>query len=422
MQVFGAGVTDTGLQRSENEDRFLVDPELGLYVVCDGMGGHASGALAAETAIATIRARFHQAADTLAQAAAGLVGIERVTRLAEQSVQEACARVHGMAAAREDSRGMGCTATLVVVAGRHAVMAHVGDSRLYVCRDGHVHRLSVDHTMARDLVARGVLAPEEVAGHPFAGSLTRAVGVQPNVQVDTLVFDLRGGDRLLICSDGLHAYIDSHAWLSGELVDEDLPGIAEELVAHANERGGHDNITALVIAAEDYNDDEATAEIDLELNLKVEALEQVALFQGLSLARLYHVLSAAQLVPVQAGEVVMVPGQEMAAMYIIARGSVRAAVQKGGSVRLGPGDHFGSTTLLRPRRARAHVEAVVDGTLLVLERARFQRMVRDRPYLGLLLYERIGRRICGEMDRANEALLDVRKSVLAVGPEASVTL
>ena len=109
-------------------------------------------------------------------------------------------------------------------------------------------------------------------------------------------------------------------------------------------------------------------------------------------------------------------------MYIIARGSVRASLIKGGSVRLGPGDHFGSTTILRPRPTRARVEAVVDSIVLRLSRARFQRMVRERPYLGLLLYERIGRRICSELDRSNEALLDIRKSVKVVGPEGSVTL
>lgn len=422
MHVFAAGVSDTGQNRSENEDRFLVDEDLGLYVVCDGMGGHASGALAAETAVATIRAKVHQNTDLLAAVVDGSAGIERLVQLAEKAVVDASERVHGIGATRAGAQGMGCTATLVMTAGSRAVMAHVGDSRLYVCRDGHVHRLSTDHTMARDLVARGVLAPEEVADHPFAGSLTRALGIQPSVQVDTLVFDLRGGDRLLLCSDGLHGYIDSNTWLAGELADDDIAGLAEELVEYANHRGGDDNITALVIAIEDGGTVEATARIDVEHEIKVEALELVAMFRGLDLGRLYHVMSATQLIQLAGGEVLVDAQEDLAAMYIIARGSVRASLIKGGSVRLGPGDHFGSTTILRPRPTRARVEAVVDSIVLRLSRARFQRMVRERPYLGLLLYERIGRRICSELDRSSEALLDIRKSVKVVGPEGSVTL
>ncbi len=422
MHVFGVGATDTGRQRAENEDRYHVDTDLGLYIVCDGMGGHASGALAAETAIATIGTKLRQHADDIASAGSGNVGIERIVRLAEQSVQLACAKVHELAEGRDDARGMGCTATMVLIVGRRAVMAHVGDSRLYVCRDNHVHRLSTDHTMARDMVARGLLAPQDVADHPFAGALTRAVGIQPVVQVETLVFDLRGGDRLLLCSDGLHGYIDSHAWLAGELVDDDLPALVEELVHYANERGGHDNITALVIAAEGGVSVTDTSPIDMKLNMKVETLEMIPLFGGLDLGRLYHVLGATRLIEVAAGENLLDAGDDLAAMYIVARGSLRANLAKGGSVRLGLGDHFGSTTLLRPRPCRAQIEAVVDATLLELSRARFQLMARQRPYLGLLLYERIGRRICGEMDRANDALLDVRKSIRKVGPEASVTL
>lgn len=422
MHVFAAGVTHTGQKRTENEDRFLVDEELGLYIVCDGMGGHASGALAAETAVATIRAKIHQSTLQLEEIRSGAVAFEQLVHLAESAVIAASERVHGVGVTRPGAQGMGCTVTMVMTAGSRAVMAHVGDSRLYVCRDGQVHRLSTDHTMARDLVARGVLAPEEVADHPFAGSLTRALGIQPVVQVDTLVFGLRGGDRLLLCSDGLHAYIDSNAWLAGELVDDDVSGLAEELVEYANGRGGHDNITALVVAVEDDGAVEPTAPIDVELSIKVEALELVQVFRGLDLGRLYHVMGAAQLLQFAGGEILVDADEDLAAMYIIARGSVRASLSKGGSVRLGPGDHFGSTTLLRPRPTRARVEAVVDTVILRLTRARFQRMVRERPYLGLLLYERIGRRVCSELDRSNEALLDIRKSVKAVGPEGSVTL
>ncbi len=422
MHIEAAGLSDTGQERRDNEDRFLVDDDLGLYVVCDGMGGHANGALAAETAIGTIRATLHQQRDTLAAIAIGHADVERLASLAEYAIQEASRRVYALATSQADARGMGCTATLVIAAGRHAVMGHVGDSRLYVCRDGNVHRLSSDHTMADDLLARGLLAPEDVRDHPFASALTRSVGTHPVVQVDTLLLDVRPGDRFLLCSDGLHGYIDSHTWLADELADDDLEGVVEELVEFANRLGGHDNITALVMAIDEVVEPEPTRRVDVELSLKIDALEKVHLFRGLGLARLYHVLSAARLVRLEAGDVLFDAGQDFASMYIVAQGSVRANFAKRGGVRLGPGDHFGSTTLMRPRESRARVEAVVDTMLLEIQRVRFQHMVRKRPYLGLLLYERIGRRICGEVDRAGDALLDIRSAIQKVGPDASVTL
>lgn len=422
MRLLAGGATDVGRKRSENEDRIFVDTDSGLFIVCDGMGGHAAGALAAQTAIDVIAREIATHAELLQDIADGQADAERAVVIVEQALVQACAEVFDLATTRPDAAGMGCTATVVLVAGWHAALGHVGDSRLYVCRLGQAHRLSSDHTMARDLVAQGLLAPEDVADHPFAGALTRAIGVQRSVQVETLLFDLRARDRLLLCSDGLHAYIDSHAWLAGELADEDMQAVAEELVAHANARGGHDNISAVVVHVTDDPQPPALPHLDIEVAAKLETLEQVHLFRGLGLARLYHVLGAAKFRTLAPGEALITPQDELSALYVIARGAVRANLVKGGSVRLGPGDHFGATTLLRPRPCRARIEATVETTIIEVDRARFQRMVRAKPYLGLLLYERLGRHIAGELDRADEALLDIRGAVRAVGPEASVTL
>ncbi len=422
MELVAAGLTDAGMQRGYNEDRFHLDPDLGLLVVCDGMGGHASGALAAQTAIDVIAEVVADHRTLLDNISSGRAAPGAAGGLSDPARPPAAAAVLDMATSRAEAAGMGCTATAILLRGWHAALGHVGDSRLYVSREGQCHRLSSDHTMGRDMVARGMLAPEDLADHPFASALTRAIGVQRSVQVETLQFDLRGDDRLLLCSDGLHAYIDSHAWLAGELDDDDVGRVVEGLVNHANDRGGHDNISAVVVRIGVEPPELPLPMVDSQTGARLEALEQVHLFRGLGLARLYHVLSATRFVAIPAGEVFVDVGDDLSSLYVVARGAIRASLAKGGSVRLGPGDHFGSTTLLRPRPSRARIEATVDSTVIQIGRARFQQMVRAKPYLGLLLYERLGRHVCGELDREGAALLDIRKAVLKVGPEASVTL
>ena len=238
----GAGLSDTGRVRTHNEDSFLADDRLGLYVVADGMGGHAAGEVASRLAVDVVAAtvRGGLAVGKGRPTSGGLI------RLARTAVETAAETVFTRADEDAALHGMGTTLTLLIVNGEWSVFAHVGDSRLYLLRGGVVRQMTRDHTVVQGLVESGILSAEDARKTPFGHALARSVGTEATVDADVVPLVLRDGDRLLICSDGLSDHLGS----AGELHDKLSRPLTEApaaLVAFANEAGGNDNITAIVV-------------------------------------------------------------------------------------------------------------------------------------------------------------------------------
>ncbi len=238
----GHGASDCGRVRESNEDSWLVDDRVGLYVVSDGMGGHRAGEVAsgiAVEAVAELVRNRHAgiATDSRGQDAA-------MVDVVEQAVQHANRVVLRAGAGDGRLTGMGCTLTVLLCCGDKAAMAHVGDSRLYLLRGGAARQLSTDHTLAAELVRAGVVEPERAKSHPGAHVLSRVVGHTETVKVETTTFAVQPGDRFLLCSDGLSNYLETDAELAAlaDLEDDALP---KALVGFANERGGDDNVTVV---------------------------------------------------------------------------------------------------------------------------------------------------------------------------------
>jgi protein phosphatase len=224
--------TDVGRVRQGNEDSYLLEDP--IYAVADGMGGHIAGDVASATAVDVIaegaRAEHPQDGPALA---------ELVVRANEAIWDKA----------RSDPalRGMGTTCTLLMIDGAIAHIAHVGDSRAYMLRDGELTQLTEDHTLVERMVREGRLSAEEAANHPQRSVITRALGVDQNVQVDVLREQLVKGDRILLASDGLTSMVDTGA-IGEVLAGEDDPQTAaDRLVEIANAAGGEDNVTVLVV-------------------------------------------------------------------------------------------------------------------------------------------------------------------------------
>ena len=232
MRFRVGAATDVGKGRSGNEDSFLVDPDHHLYAVADGMGGHRAGEVASATAIESLRGAYQAGAEL------------------DQAVGEANAAVFAKASANLDMRGMGTTLTAVALRDGHiALLGHVGDSRAYLMRDGGVTQVTDDHSLVEQLVREGRLSPEEALHHPQRAIITRALGVDPDVEVDTYRVDLRPGDRLLLCSDGLTNMVADDDIAAVLRRQPDSQRAAEMLVDMANEAGGDDNITVVVLDA-----------------------------------------------------------------------------------------------------------------------------------------------------------------------------
>ena len=223
-----AVITDTGRRRRRNEDAFVCEPP--LFAVADGMGGARAGELASRLAAAALREDLH----------AGTDGEERVASL----IQEANRRVYQRASEDRNASGMGTTMTVALVENGSVAIGHVGDSRAYLIRNGHLEQLTDDHSLVAELVRGGKLSPEEAETHPQRSVITRVLGPDPDVDVDTFSVETRSGDLFLLCSDGLTTMVTDDEIL--EIVEKNrgnLDAAARALVRAANRGGGEDNIT-----------------------------------------------------------------------------------------------------------------------------------------------------------------------------------
>lgn len=242
------GQSDTGRVRSHNEDSIEIDPASGLAVLADGMGGYNAGEVASKLAVRSVGflvrqrlARLEPAPvpDATTPAPAGV--------LLKESVQLANQRILKTASTLPEYRGMGTTVVAALFLGNRVHVAHVGDSRLYRFREDQLGRLTVDHSLQEELVARGMFSAEEVKRLGKSNVVTRALGVDAAVDVSLGEHDVRGGDLFLLCSDGLHDSLSEEDILANlRRFMPDLPRLTRALIQAANARGGKDNISVIV--------------------------------------------------------------------------------------------------------------------------------------------------------------------------------
>jgi PPM family protein phosphatase len=263
-----AARTDTGRKRRRNEDAYVLAPP--LFAVADGMGGAQAGEVASRLAAAALE-------DT---DPGRLTGPERVSSL----IREANRRVHERSSTDPATSGMGTTMTVALVEDDGVVIGHVGDSRAYVVRGGRIEQLTDDHSLVNELLKSGKLSPEEAEVHPQRSVITRAVGTDPEVDVDSFVVDALDGDVFLICSDGLTDMVADEQILG--VVEQhrgNLDRMTKQLVAAANRGGGEDNITVVsfsIGALKHDGEDTATMEAIPHDDLPGRTLEQASPFAG----------------------------------------------------------------------------------------------------------------------------------------------
>ena len=238
MLLTTCAVTDTGRKRPKNEDTFLVDDEKRLFVVADGMGGHVGGDVASQLAVESIGATL----DRVERHEITLLG-QDLLRFAFRAANREVFR-HAQEAF--PGQEIGTTAVALLFGRTHVAIAHVGDSRAYRLRGAAIERLTHDHSYVADLVKAGLLTDEQARVHPRRNWILRSVGYQPDVEVDACVTPVRPADRFVLCSDGLCGFVTDEeiAAIAG---DPDVCDAAAKLVELANDRGGEDNITVLVV-------------------------------------------------------------------------------------------------------------------------------------------------------------------------------
>ena len=248
MTVVSAGLTDVGRKRNHNEDSFLIDEELQLFVVADGMGGHAGGGTASRIAVETIDRELRKSREGKDGPFASEAPLQDspVPEVLRAAVEKACMSI--FTAAQEDSRlaGMGTTVISLLVHKDHALFAHVGDSRAYLLRGDLIQQISEDHSLVNEQIKAGMITPEEAKHSRYKNIITRSVGFEEEVQVDVMGLVAEPNDTFILCCDGLSNLVEDK-----ELLDlvrrHKLEDVPKAMVDLANERGGDDNITVIVV-------------------------------------------------------------------------------------------------------------------------------------------------------------------------------
>jgi PPM family protein phosphatase len=248
LKAVSAGLTDVGRKRNHNEDSFLVDDELQLFVVADGMGGHAGGGTASRIAVETIDREMRASHSSPGNPFSSDTTLQDspLPEVLRSAVEKACMEIFRQA--QEDPRltGMGTTVISLLVQGEHAFFAHVGDSRAYLIRGDLIQQISEDHSLVNEQIKAGMITPEEARHSRYKNIITRSVGFEEEVQVDVMGIVTHPGDFFILCSDGLANLVEDteiqQIVTAGAIADG-----PKRLIELANERGGDDNITVIVV-------------------------------------------------------------------------------------------------------------------------------------------------------------------------------
>ena len=247
LKILSYGLTDVGMRREHNEDSYLVDDDSQLYVVADGMGGHLGGERASKLAVVTIQASVHEdrSSEVNGKVFKGPIEQHPALMMLPRAVKKACAAIFHEAQDEPELSGMGTTVTGVAFIDSFAFFGHVGDSRAYLIRDGRIEQLSDDHSLVNEQLKAGLITPEQARMSRFRHIITRSVGFEEDVAVDTMVVPIQEGDLYVLCSDGL-ANLVSQTEIRDVIYRNFLRNAPRELIALANERGGDDNITVVM--------------------------------------------------------------------------------------------------------------------------------------------------------------------------------
>jgi len=387
--VLASGLSHVGRVREHNEDSFHVDTESMVFLVADGMGGHAAGEVASKMAVDGVSASWSSAPiQAQARDYIGNGDIDRRKKLLaslRDGVLSAHQQIVAKGEADESTKGMGTTLTGFLIAGGEALFAHAGDSRAYLIRDRIPVLLSEDHTISSRLRAagidRGIDGPEP---ERWKGILTNALGMADDTRVITFVVPLYCGDRVVLCSDGVHDYL-SEVEVGHAVIGAASPSIAaQRLVDTALERGGADNATCIVVKVMEAGTTEMPK---AQRDRHKEALAACPLFSGLSPQQVLRALRITTPREYREGKVVPRVALEDRVAYVVLEGEVAGAgvLAKAGDVLL-PEALLQQTVV-----SEADLVASADAHLLMLRRNDFVELCDDDPDLGVVLYDSMAR-------------------------------
>ncbi|MGM0555043.1 MAG: protein phosphatase 2C domain-containing protein [Myxococcota bacterium] len=378
MDVQFWAATDPGQIRDHNEDNYLVDKRLKLFVVCDGMGGHAAGEVASALTVKTTR-------EVVASSPGIIEDLEHdpdnphhrqaVLSLLEHAVEQACALVFSAAEGDSERGGMGTTCSMMLVSAGYGFIAHVGDSRIYRLREGEPQQLTEDHSLLNEMIRQG--RAQQGDSIPNQHAVTRAVGVRATVEVDTMDFEVRPEDRFIMCSDGLCGYFEEDDTIVELMTQGDAKGVADRCIDFANDAGGKDNITVIALEVGEGGQAEA-----VEVRDVLDILGGTEIFENLSYRELVELASLGRTIELQPDTTVVEKGEMVGDLIMIQSGSL-AVENDGRNVAIvEPGACVGELALVGEYPAAASYIAVEPTDLFVIPREKLLAAFRRKERLG----------------------------------------
>jgi serine/threonine protein phosphatase PrpC len=368
-------LTHAGKVRPHNEDAMYADGENGIFVVADGVGGRAAGEVASSLTVAAVE----RSTDALVrhldnyardsdwnQRNAVLAGLEDLCQDASRTVYEEAERL--------GRRGMTTTVVMMAVRNGTAFLAHVGDSRAYLIRDGLIQQLTEDHSMVNELVRSGQMTYAEAKRSQYRNVITRAVGLYPTVQTDVMSIDILPGDRIVLCSDGLSDPVVSSA-IEAIGCRDDVRTATSALLKASLDAGAPDNVTVMVV------EPEATPQAEAA-RARAQVMETLFLFRDLPFHARLRVARICEARTIKPGEVLARQDAPGNSMFIMVQGTVDVTRGDRSLARLGAGQHFGEMSLLDEEPRSATVTSREAGSMMVIHRNALMELCQREPGLG----------------------------------------
>ena len=386
MKISAYAKSDIGRKREENQDTYTVNADLQLYVVADGMGGHAAGAVASQLAVDVFVSDVEAAISTIKNYREGGSKRSSISQILEDAVRRAGVSIYQQAQSDSELRGMGTTLSALLLTPKRGFIAHVGDSRIYLIRQEEVVQLTEDHSLLNQLIKQGRIHPSQAKANKYSNAITRAVGVYPDVQVDTLDFELATEDAFLLCSDGLSQYFEDPAEIGTIIKSHGLTVAPEVFVDMANHRGGSDNSTVILVRVNAETNTPRQPE-PIALSGRVKLLQQMPLFQHLTYVEVVEILNVSESRRYAVNEFIFRDQDVGEEMFVILSGKVGVYKDNVRLAKLGTGGHFGEMAIMDKGSRSADIKAERETQVLCIHRKQlFALMRRDKDISVKLLW------------------------------------
>ena len=408
MKTTSSSASEAGAGKKVNQDHHLIDAELGLYLVCDGMGGHRGGDIAAQLAGKTTREHLRKHKSEIQALAKGEIAADAVVDLVSAAILAANVEIHKLATADKALTGMGTTIALLLIAGHVGIVAHVGSSRVYLSRNGKFIQLTKDHKLAQELIDKGMMTAEKAATWMYGRVLSRALGLLEAVTVDTMQLDILPGDRFLLTTDGVSGALSS-AELSGSLNAASVERGAQEIVRAAHSKELEEDVTAIVVEpVTDEGETRALQQRVGEVNLKTDTLREMFLFRRLDDQSIVRLVRQSSITECGESQVLFKQGDREQNIYIVLEGCFDVIVDDSVIAQLGRGNHFGEMSWFTHEPRSATIRAAARSRLLQVNGEALQRLIKVSPEIGVVLLQELAIEMSSRL-RATNALVPPSK-------------